>query len=129
MVKFCSGIVKLNPSYFAFLSGAMISISTNLLTNLVFSRLSAQLEMPAWGASGAFLIASIGWAALAMHTEEPHHHWVVHWRDTKEHYDLKEKEVVDGAIKDKLPYLITELILGSTFSVIGIVLLICSTLI
>ena len=123
-----SRIVKLNPSYLAFLSGLFVSISINLLTDLVFGNPKANLIKFEWLILFAFLIASLTFAALASDLEKPHQHWVLHWRDEKNHNDLTETEVINGAVRDRLPILIIELLIGSIASITGIVLLFYSYL-
>jgi hypothetical protein len=129
MVRFCNSVVKLNPSYFAFLSGASISISTNLLTGLIFTGVAGKLVALAWWVTGASFIASVAWAALALHIEGPHRHWVVYWRDTKDHLDLKEEDVMRGGIGNKANLIAVDLVIGSIASIVSIGLLIFSAVI
>ena len=128
LVEPVSKIVKLNPSYFAFLSGLFVSISINLLTDLVFGRPDKRLILVEWLVLIAFLAASVTFAILASDLEKPHQHWVLYWQDTKEHHGLVESDVINGAISDKFPSLIKEILFGSVASLIGIVLLLYSAL-
>jgi len=123
-----SRIVKLNPSYLAFLSGLFVSISINLLTDLVFGNPNNALLLVEWLILIAFLIASVAFAILASDLEKPHQHWVLYWRDTKEQLGLVESEVIDGAVRGRLSYLTAELLFGSIASILGIVLLLYSAI-
>ncbi len=123
LVKSFSGIVRHNPSYFAFLSGTFVSISINLVTDLVFGSPVAELESLEWVVTGTFFVASIAFAALASDLERPHQHWVLYWRDAKDHYGLTETDVIQGAMKSKLTVITIELVLGLGASTLGIVLL------
>jgi hypothetical protein len=123
-----SAIVKLNPSYLAFLSGLFVSISINLLTDLVFGDPNANKLVLEWWVVGVFLIASFVFAKLAWDLEKPHQHWVLHWRDTLEHYGLQETDIVNGAIKDRLSSITMELLIGIIFSFAGIILMVCSAI-
>ncbi len=123
-----SRIVKLNPSYLAFLSGLFVSISINLLTDLVFGNPDNHLVHIEWLVLIAFLVASVAFAILASDLEKPHQHWVLHWRDTEEHHGLVESDIINGAISDKLTSLITEFLFGGIASIIGLVLLLYSAL-
>jgi hypothetical protein len=124
MVRLCSGIVRLNPSFFAFLSGVSIAISTNLLTSLVLSSPLTKLETLTWGAVGTFFVAGTALAALASHLEGPHQHWIVYWRDAEAHYGLKEEEVIQGAIGRKSTLITVELMAGLIAALTGVGLLV-----
>lgn len=128
LVRAFGRIVKISPNYLAFLSGVFVSISINLLTDLVFGNPSTDLTPNEWLVLIAFSIASIVLAVFASDLEKPHQHWVIYWRDTKERLGLTELKIIDGAVGDRLPYLITEFLLGSMASVAGIVLLFYSAL-
>jgi hypothetical protein len=123
LVEYFGRLVKLNPNYFAFLSGLSVSISINLLTDLVFGKPEPSLVYLERLVLIAFLISSINFAILASSLEKPHQHWVLHWRDTEAHHGLLESEVINGAVRDKLLNLALAFMLGSIFSFIGIVLL------
>ena len=123
-------IVKINPNYLAFLSGIFVSISINILTDLVFGNPSSDLATIEWLVLFAFFVASICFAILASDLEKPHQHWVLYWRDSKEkeRLGLAESKVIEGAFGNRLPFLITELLIGSTTSFAGVVLLFISAL-
>jgi hypothetical protein len=123
-----AGIVRFNPSYFAFLSGIVVSISINLITDLAFGSPHAELKSTEWLVAGTFFIASLAFAVLASDLDRPHQHWVVYWRDTKDHYGLEEKVIIQGAIQSKLTIITVELILGLMASTVGLVLLAFSAL-
>ena len=128
LVRPFSRIVKLNPSYLAFLSGLFVSIWINLLTDLVFGNPAIDLVLLEWSVLIAFLIASGAAAILASDLEKPHQHWVLHWRDTEEHHGLAESDVINGAVSERLPSLVTELVLGMISAIAGIVLLFYSAM-
>jgi len=128
MVKSFGKIVKLNPSNLAFLSGLFLSIAINLLTDLVFGNPETSSITVEWVVLTAFLIASIALAILASDLEKPHQHWALYWRDTKEHHDLSESDVIKGAIKDKLINLAIEFLFGSASACVGIALLLYSAI-
>lgn len=125
-------IVKINPNYLAFLSGVFVSISINILTDLVFGNPNNELITIEWSVLFVFFVAGIMFAVLASDLEKPHQHWVLYWRDTKDHLGLTESKIIEGALVpelgNRLTYLITELLLGGTASIIGIILLLYSAL-
>lgn len=130
LVRAFGRIVKINPSYLAFLSGVFVSISINILTELVFGNPNSDFATMEWLVLFTFFVASISLAVFASELEKPHQHWVLYWRDSKEKIQLglAESKVIEGALGDRLPFLIAELLTGSVTSITGIVLLFISAL-
>jgi hypothetical protein len=126
VVKPIHFLVKLNPSYFAFLGGIFVSICINLLTDLVFGNPDNAKMVFEWLVTATFFIASIAYIGLSTVLDKPYRHWVVYWRDAVNHYDLKELEIIRGAIGEKKNIILSEFVLGVTATILGIALMIYS---
>jgi formate/nitrite transporter FocA (FNT family) len=119
MVKYSNEIVKLNPSYFAFISGVAISLATNLLTGLKVNFKQGHLDISILVSTFLFSISGILLIFLSWKLEEPH----AKWKSISRDIGWTESQITEIAIEKKGNSLWGLMIVALLFLISGLAIL------
>ena len=113
-------IVRLNPSYFAFISGISVSAATNLLTDLATTKKTELgLNLPGFSAALLLFGAGIFFILLSWNLEEPFRKWKTIGRDL----GWSEQKILEISANGKSKQLWGLMILGILLFITGLAIL------